>query len=125
MKPIAPLPTSPRNTRARGRLNGKKPIHAAASSSAPSLQPLSPANIASASATSAACEPAIPLMPSMKFQMLIRLTIANQASTEPASRSEEHTSELQSLMRTSYAVFCLKKKNRNNYNIHREKKKKQ
>src|SRR3546814_1893439 len=29
-------------------------------------------------------------------------------------RSEEHTSELQSLMRTSYAVFCLKKKNRIN-----------
>src|SRR3546814_3968132 len=29
-------------------------------------------------------------------------------------RSEEHTSELQSLMRTSYAVFCLKKKNKIN-----------
>src|SRR3546814_6887166 len=29
------------------------------------------------------------------------------------SRSEEHTSELQSLMRISYAVFCLKKKNTN------------
>src|SRR3546814_6499195 len=29
-------------------------------------------------------------------------------------RSEEHTSELQSLMRNSYAVFCLKKKNKNN-----------
>src|SRR3546814_7168782 len=28
----------------------------------------------------------------------------------PAGRSEEHTSELQSLMRISYAVFCLKKK---------------
>src|SRR3546814_6356331 len=28
-----------------------------------------------------------------------------------SSRSEEHTSELQSLMRISYAVFCLKKKN--------------
>src|SRR3546814_9001814 len=28
----------------------------------------------------------------------------------PPSRSEEHTSELQSLMRISYAVFCLKKK---------------
>src|SRR3546814_1427132 len=28
----------------------------------------------------------------------------------PATRSEEHTSELQSLMRISYAVFCLKKK---------------
>src|SRR3546814_6344113 len=29
------------------------------------------------------------------------------------TRSEEHTSELQSLMRISYAVFCLKKKNKN------------
>src|SRR3546814_4447823 len=31
----------------------------------------------------------------------------------PGRRSEEHTSELQSLMRISYAVFCLKKKNTN------------
>src|SRR3546814_7946403 len=31
------------------------------------------------------------------------------APVRPADRSEEHTSELQSLMRTSYAVFCLKK----------------
>src|SRR3546814_3118761 len=31
--------------------------------------------------------------------------------TTDAVRSEEHTSELQSLMRISYAVFCLKKKN--------------
>src|SRR3546814_7401260 len=31
---------------------------------------------------------------------------------EEAGRSEEHTSELQSLMRISYAVFCLKKKTR-------------
>src|SRR3546814_1883052 len=30
-------------------------------------------------------------------------------------RSEEHTSELQSLMRSSYAVFCLKKKNTNTH----------
>src|SRR3546814_5437316 len=30
----------------------------------------------------------------------------------PVDRSEEHTSELQSLMRISYAVFCLKKKTR-------------
>src|SRR3546814_7089552 len=39
-------------------------------------------------------------------------------STMGPSRSEEHTSELQSLMRTSYAVFCLKKKNKHhsNYN---------
>src|SRR3546814_3928111 len=34
-------------------------------------------------------------------------------------RSEEHTSELQSLMRISYAVFCLKKKNKNTIKIKR------
>src|SRR3546814_4800953 len=34
-----------------------------------------------------------------------------------AKRSEEHTSELQSLMRISYAVFCLKKKTYKNTNI--------
>src|SRR3546814_1877917 len=33
-----------------------------------------------------------------------------------AARSEEHTSELQSLMRISYAVFCLKKKNKRKKN---------
>src|SRR3546814_7644929 len=33
-----------------------------------------------------------------------------QARAPPMQRSEEHTSELQSLMRISYAVFCLKKK---------------
>src|SRR3546814_8839471 len=34
----------------------------------------------------------------------------------PGSRSEEHTSELQSLMRISYAVFCLKKKKNTQHN---------
>src|SRR3546814_9929693 len=34
----------------------------------------------------------------------------------PCARSEEHTSELQSLMRISYAVFCLKKKNKQTKN---------
>src|SRR3546814_2722936 len=34
-----------------------------------------------------------------------------QKPIKRAARSEEHTSELQSLMRISYAVFCLKKKN--------------
>src|SRR3546814_4747170 len=36
---------------------------------------------------------------------------ATERSPDP-QRSEEHTSELQSLMRISYAVFCLKKKNK-------------
>src|SRR3546814_10170812 len=35
---------------------------------------------------------------------------AGRKAAFPAVRSEEHTSELQSLMRISYAVFCLKKK---------------
>src|SRR3546814_8739373 len=38
--------------------------------------------------------------------------LAGQLKTELLVRSEEHTSELQSLMRISYAVFCLKKKNK-------------
>src|SRR3546814_7712726 len=47
--------------------------------------------------------------------------VASQAAPMTASspfgvRSEEHTSELQSLMRISYAVFCLKKKNNNTTN---------
>src|SRR3546814_3947057 len=36
------------------------------------------------------------------------------AQASVSARSEEHTSELQSLMRISYAVFCLKKKNNKN-----------
>src|SRR3546814_959457 len=46
------------------------------------------------------------------------LTVRGQYGYKPAlpaigGRSEEHTSELQSLMRISYAVFCLKKKTTN------------
>src|SRR3546814_1198606 len=39
----------------------------------------------------------------------LRIDVATPLNPRP--RSEEHTSELQSLMRISYAVFCLKKKN--------------
>src|SRR3546814_6556349 len=38
------------------------------------------------------------------------IALEPQDKIGPAARSEEHTSELQSLMRISYAVFCLKKK---------------
>src|SRR3546814_9136556 len=41
------------------------------------------------------------------------LSLECRVSRVPLGRSEEHTSELQSLMRISYAVFCLKKKIRN------------
>src|SRR3546814_3967874 len=46
-------------------------------------------------------------------------TVAKKAPSKEIrvdQRSEEHTSELQSLMRISYAVFCLKKKNNQNTN---------
>src|SRR3546814_2399630 len=39
--------------------------------------------------------------------LLVKTTVTG---LKPGNRSEEHTSELQSLMRSSYAVFCLKKK---------------
>src|SRR3546814_3267266 len=41
---------------------------------------------------------------------LLVLMLAEEAFSFARLRSEEHTSELQSLMRISYAVFCLKKK---------------
>src|SRR3546814_4807819 len=48
--------------------------------------------------------------------------LGHQAQSQRAARlgqrSEEHTSELQSLMRISYAVFCLKKKNNTHSNSH-------
>src|SRR3546814_7304661 len=46
--------------------------------------------------------------------------IVRRAGKDVTMRSEEHTSELQSLMRISYAVFCLKKKKRtiHTYNKH-------
>src|SRR3546814_5228372 len=50
-------------------------------------------------------------------QRAIRNRIAARKTVAPraaAQRSEEHTSELQSLMRISYAVFCLKKKKKIN-----------
>src|SRR3546814_1944959 len=43
-------------------------------------------------------------------QGIILLDNATKAGLVAIGRSEEHTSELQSLMRISYAVFCLKKK---------------
>src|SRR3546814_2175075 len=43
--------------------------------------------------------------------------VAGMAAVPAWPRSEEHTSELQSLMRISYAVFCLKKKKREQHSL--------
>src|SRR3546814_3657200 len=45
--------------------------------------------------------------------LILRAPHPSPLSAHNGFRSEEHTSELQSLMRISYAVFCLKKKNKN------------
>src|SRR3546814_6489522 len=45
-----------------------------------------------------------------QFVVLLRSTMSRMVYKHAISRSEENTSELQSLMRISYAVFCLKKK---------------
>src|SRR3546814_9127336 len=47
-----------------------------------------------------------------------RAALGDRPSTK--NRSEEHTSELQSLMRISYAVFCLKKKNSTDISQHKQ-----
>src|SRR3546814_5305599 len=50
-------------------------------------------------------------LPTTSFARIIQLMLVSR--TLAVRRSEENTSELQSLMRTSYAVFCLKKTNTN------------
>src|SRR3546814_16631246 len=62
---------------------------------------------------------ALDLLPALLHLELLRLDLRMRL----ASRSEEHTSELQSLMRISYAVFCLKKKKTKHRTIHEKKKK--
>src|SRR3546814_3208425 len=69
-----------------------------------------------------------PGLAEMRERALAAAQVPSQAGTLPDpklnfnalnlpvdTRSEEHTSELQSLMRISYAVFCLKKKNKRKY----------
>src|SRR3546814_8496793 len=51
------------------------------------------------------------LLQERRFGSSLRRAMRSRRTIGEIDRSEEHTSELQSLMRHSYAVFCLKKKN--------------
>src|SRR3546814_10760568 len=62
-----------------------------------------------ASVNCAWCRPA-------RFSHMVVVMDVPKAPNTSRTRSEEHTSELQSLMRISYAVFCLKKKKNEQYN---------
>src|SRR3546814_9808674 len=52
------------------------------------------------------------------LQELVTANLGRSGFAHNHARSEEHTSELQSLMRISYAVFCLKKKTNNKNQQH-------
>src|SRR3546814_1075897 len=66
-----------------------------------------PCQVAGASTGASACA-------SKPWRSVSRCPVRLPLSTVDTYRSEEHTSELQSLMRISYAVFCLKKKKQKN-----------
>src|SRR3546814_8496599 len=59
-----------------------------------------------------------PLVDSWLQAMGYRLAASSETPRQSFTRSEEHTSELQSLIRTSYDVFCLKKKIRQQYPVY-------
>src|SRR3546814_9534252 len=57
----------------------------------------------------------LPPSPESPASSITRSAIFSPSLSRTHARSEEHTSELQSLMRISYAVFCLKKKTKNTH----------
>src|SRR3546814_7335147 len=59
------------------------------------------------------------LVPLPSVEGVVLVAHGDRAAAGGHGRSEEHTSELQSLMRISYAVFCLKKKKKNTSNGNR------
>src|SRR3546814_8177045 len=73
------------------------------------MQALRPGKRVSASSAPQGRPMMLPMQAAVRLTHNERPMISNNSES---SRSEEHTSELQSLMRISYAVFCLKKKNK-------------
>src|SRR3546814_2245975 len=86
-------------------MNGSSSIHGAGDPVAPATHTITPAT---ASAPPTRRRTVTATTPPGPYPM--------RSSTSPL-RSEEHTSELQSLMRLSYAVFCLKKKKKQKAHI--------
>src|SRR3546814_3439151 len=62
-------------------------------------------------------DPILPEQPDRQIAERVESRASPLLPQQEEERSEEHTSELQSLMRISYAVFCLKKKNIHNNNL--------
>src|SRR3546814_6634564 len=66
-------------------------------------------------------EEGMPLSQVTMFQNIAPTSAPNTTAGVTRARSEEHTSELQSLMRNSYAVFCLKTKNKTTKGLKKKK----
>src|SRR3546814_5954121 len=97
----------------------------------PCIWSTSPTSIGRGSRLPNACRACCPICPRRsaaalpRFPHRFRTFTCSQSRdrsrfSKSVNRSEEHTSELQSLMRISYAVFCLKKKNNKNMWIHHQ-----
>src|SRR3546814_3698662 len=65
---------------------------------------------ASAASSNTAAGSALTTCAALTVPLVVTVNSTSTSPSWPDCRSEEHTSELQSLMRISYAVFCLKKK---------------
>src|SRR3546814_3163845 len=94
--------------RVQHRTVRSRPLHGHAEQARPALAGKGTRSAAGLLKATCSCEGRSPVPPSELGSCLRRNT-----------RSEEHTSELQSLMRNSYAVFCLKKKKKNNKHTNR------
>src|SRR3546814_8350129 len=78
----------------------------------PPLHPRAPAPVAVGEDRLARCGDAVDILVDHFFERRDVAAPPRRGQRADVLRSEEHTSELQSLMRISYAVFCLKKKNK-------------
>src|SRR3546814_1247699 len=96
-----PVRNSPENIGKAGRCHGAGSARSVGTDHKASTKPRPHSSSARWKGVAAPLRTAIPRRPSLR-------QFPPQA---PMRRSEEHTSELQSLMRISYAVFCLQKKN--------------
>src|SRR3546814_9619389 len=90
-----------------------KPDHASSVGNEAGLAIGSRVTAASRSMVGSPAQPARRIAAALKIAQRIDIPLLHECWTRGLPRSEEHTSELQSLMRISYAVFCLNKKTTN------------
>src|SRR3546814_940371 len=110
--PHTTLCRSPATSRTRPRISTESPPKAA---EAPIIRTCKSARFVLIAAAVAA---AVPVHASGDSGEVLNALVRARLAEAGGERSEEHTSELQSLMRISYAAFCLKKKNQKHYRLY-------